>query len=143
VHQDGPSESPTRTGRGPSPSSRRPHPDRTFRATSGVFGSGPALAGLGEVVDAGPELGHPVTLLLPAVSLPPAVFLELGAVVLHPLIGPGPELVGVAGALLGDLGPAPHISSPGRRHGRSAGGRLGPVGLLLRLHPRRTRRLLG
>ena len=67
-------------------------------------------------------------MILGAVGLPPAVLLELAAVVLHPLIGPGPERVGVAGALLGDLGPAPHISSPGRRRGRSAGGRLGPVG---------------
>ena len=96
-------------------------------------GSGLALAGLGEVVDAGAELGHPVTVLLPTVGLPPAVLLELAAVVLHPLIRPGPQLVGVAGALLGDLGPAPHISSLGRRRGRGAGGRLGPVGGLLGL----------
>ena len=61
--------------------------------------SGPAPAGVGEVVDAGAEPGYPVTLLLDAVGLPPAVLLELAAVVLHPLIGPGPQLVGVAGAL--------------------------------------------
>ena len=112
-----------------------------FEPASGVFGSGPALAGLGEVVDAGAELGHPVPVFLGAVGLPPAVLLELGAVVLHPLIGPGPQLVGIAGALLGNLGPASHISSPGRRRGRNASRCLGPVGGLLglRVGIRRTR----
>jgi hypothetical protein len=99
--------------------------------------------GVGEVVDAGPELGHPVTLFLGAVGLPPAILLELDAVVLDPLIGPGPHLVGVAGALLGDLRPAPHISSLRSRPGRSASRCLGPVGGLVGLREGIRRTLVG
>ena len=85
---------------------------------------------MGEVVDAGAELGYPVTLLLGAVGLPAAVLLELGAVVLNAVIGPGAELVGVAGALLGNLGPAPHVGSIGSRRGRVTAGGLCPFGHL-------------
>jgi hypothetical protein len=92
--------------------------------------SGFSLVDPGEIVDAGAELGHPGALLLPAVGLTPAVLLELAAVVLDPFIRPGAELVGVAGALLGDLRSAPHISSLGSRRGRGAGSRLGPVASL-------------
>jgi hypothetical protein len=38
---------------------------------------------------------------------------ELGAVVLDPLIGPGPQLVGVPGALLCDLSPAAGVGGGG------------------------------